>query len=72
MQDIADELVEVFLVNVFIFKTWGKTVPNRSASSVGAAGKVLIDWLEEQPKVVSTDDGNEYAELATYLKDKKV
>ena len=66
------DLIVVFLVNVFTRKTWGKTVPNKSAASVGAAGKVLIDRLEEQPKVVSTDDGNEHAELAKYLKDKGI
>ena len=57
-------------MNVTTRKAWGKTVPNKSAASVGAAGKVLIDRLEEQPKVVSPDDGNEHAELGTYLKDK--
>ena len=41
------DLVVVFLVNVFTRKTWGKTVPNKSAASVGAAGKVLLDRLEE-------------------------
>ena len=66
------DLIVVFLVNVFTRKTWGKTVPNKSAASVGAAGKVLIDRLEEKPITVSTDDGNEYAELATYLKDKGI
>jgi hypothetical protein len=66
------DLIVVFLVNVFTRKTWGKTVPNKSAASVGAAGKVLIDSLEEQPKVLSTDDGKEYAELATYLKEKGI
>ena len=65
-------LIVVFLVNVFTRKAWGKTVPNTSAASVGAAGKVLIDRLEEKPVTVSTDDGNEYAELATYLKDKGI
>ena len=65
-------LIVVFLVNVFTRKTWGKTVPNKSAASVGAAGKVLIEQLEEQPKVVSTDDGNEHAVLAKYLKDKGI
>ena len=64
------DLIVVFLVNVFTRKTWAKTVPNKSAASVGAAARVLIDRLEEQPKVVSTDDGLEYTELATYLKDK--
>ena len=33
---------------------------------------MLIDRLEEQPKVVSTDDGLEYTELATHLKDKGI
>ena len=66
------DLIVVFLVNVFTRKTWGKTVPNKSAASVGAAGKVLIDRLEEQPKVVSTDDGNEFAVLAKYLKDRGI
>ena len=47
-------------------------MPNKSTASVGAAAKVLIDRLEEQPKVVSTDDGNEYAELAVYLKTKGI
>ena len=61
-------LIVVFLVEVFTRKTWAKTVPNKSAASVGAAAKVLIDRLEEQPKVVSTDDGLEYTELATYAK----
>ena len=37
------ELVVVFLVNVFTRKTWGKTVPNKSAARVGAASKVLIE-----------------------------
>jgi len=62
------DLIIVFLVNVFTRKTWGKSIPNKSAASVGAAAKVLIERLEEKPKVVSTDDGNEHAELATYLK----
>ena len=66
------DFIVVFLVNVFTRKTWGKTIPNKSAASVGAAGKVLIEQLEEQPKVLSTDDGNEYAVLATYLKDKGI
>lgn len=66
------DLIVVFLVNVFTRKTWGKTVPNKSAASVGAAAKVLIERLEEKPKVVSTDDGNEHAELATYLKTKGI
>ena len=66
------DLIVVFLVNVFTRKAWGKTVPNKSSASVGAAGKVLIDRLEEQPKIVSPDDGNEHAELATYLKDKGI
>ena len=60
------DLIVVFLVNVFTRKTWGKTVPNKSAASVGAAGKVLIDRLEEQPKIVSTDDGLEYTQLALF------
>ena len=33
---------------------------------------MLMDRLEEPPKVASTDDGNEYAKLATYLKDKGI
>jgi hypothetical protein len=66
------DLIVVFLVNVSTRKTWGKTVPNKSAASVGAAARVLIDRLEEQPKVVSTDDGLEHTELATYLKDKGI
>ena len=66
------DLIVVFLVNVFTRKTWGKTIPNKSAASVGAAGKVLIERLEEQPKVLSTDDGNEFAVLATYLKDRGI
>jgi hypothetical protein len=68
----ARDLIVVFLVEVFTRKTWAKTVPNKSAASVGAAAKVLIQRLEEQPKVVSTDDGLEYAELAAYLKDKGI
>ena len=34
--------------------------------------RTLIDQLEQQPKVVSKDNGNEYADLATYLKDKGI
>ena len=49
------DLIVVFLVNVFTRKTWGKTVPNKTAAAVLAAGKVLIQRLEEQPKVLSTD-----------------
>ena len=33
---------------------------------------MLIERLGEKPKVLSTDDGNEYAELVTYLKDKGI
>jgi len=66
------DLIMVFLVNVFTRKTWGKTVPNKTAAAVGAAGKILIDRLPEIPKVVSTDDGLEYNELATYLKEKGI
>ena len=51
------DLIVVFLVNVFTRNTWGKTVPNKSAASVGAAGKVLIDRLEEPPKVVQPTMG---------------
>ena len=35
------DLIAVFLVEVFTRKTCAKTVPNKSAASVGAAGKVL-------------------------------
>lgn len=66
------DLIVVFLVNVFTRKTWAKTVPNKSAASVAAAGKVLIDRLDKKPIVVSTDDGGEYANFSTYLKEKGI
>ena len=40
------DLIVVFLVNVFTRKTWAKTVPDKSAANVLAAGKVLINRLE--------------------------
>ena len=66
------DLIVVFLVNVFSRKTWGRVVANKSAKAVLAAGKQLIERLPEQPKVVSTDDGGEYTELAEWLKSKNI
>ena len=66
------DLIVVFLVNVFTRKTWAKTVPDKSAANVLAAGKVLINRLEEKPKVLSTDAGLEYEELSPWLKEKGI
>ena len=51
------ELIVVFLVNVFTRKAWGRAVKDKTAASVLAASKALIERLEEEPKVISTDDG---------------
>jgi hypothetical protein len=61
------DLMGLFLVNVFTRKVWAKTVADKSAASVLAAGKVLINRLEEKPKVLSTDAGLEYEELSPWL-----
>ena len=66
------DLIVVFLVNVFTRKTWAKTVPDKSAANVLAAGKVLINRLEEKPKVLSTDAGLEYEELSPWLKEQGI
>ena len=50
------DLMGLFLINVFTRKVWVKTIPDKSAASVLAAGKVLINRLEEKPKVLSSDD----------------
>ena len=57
----------LFLINVFTGKVWVKTVPDKSAASIEAAGKILINRLEEKPRVLSTDSGLEYEELSTWL-----
>ena len=65
-------LTVVFLVNVFTRKTHGRVVRDKTAASVLTASKALIERLEEEPKVISTDDGGEYAELATWLQTKGI
>ena len=65
-------IMALVLVNVFTRKFWAKTIPNKSAESVLAAGKVLINRLEEKPKVVSTDDGLEYTTLSQWLKEQQI
>ena len=61
------DLMCLFLINVFTRKVWVKTIQDKSAASVLAAGKVLINRLEEKPKVLSTDSGLEYEELSPCL-----
>ena len=66
------DLMVVFLVNVFTRKVWAKTVADKSAASVLAAARVLINRLEEKPKVVSTDDGLEYQTLGPWLQEQGI
>ena len=62
----------LFLMNVFTRKVWVKTIPDKSAASVLAAGKVLINRLQEKPKVLSTDDGLEYQTLGPWLQEQGI
>ena len=57
----------VFRVNVFTRKVWAKTVTDKSAASVLAAARVLINRLEEKPKVLSTDDDLGFQTLSPWL-----
>ena len=62
-----DGLMTTFLVNVFTRKVWAETVADKSAASVLAAARVLLNRLEKKPKVVSTDGGLEYQKLKPWL-----
>ena len=66
------DLMVVFLVNVFTRKVWAKTIADKSAASVLAAARVLINRLEEKPKVLSTDDGLEYQTLGPWLQEQGI
>ena len=66
------DLMGLFLVNVFTRKVWVKTIPDKSAASVLAAGKVLINRLDEKMKVLSTDDGLEYQTLSPWLQEQGI
>ena len=65
-------IMALVLVNVFTRKFWAKTIPNKSAESVLNAGKVLIDRLQERPKVISSDDGLEHTALSQWLKEQGI
>ena len=64
--NFRENLMTVFMVNEFSRKVWARPVQNKSAEAVLAAGKQLIERLDEKPKVVSTDDGLEYSQLSTF------
>jgi len=66
------DLMGLFLINVFTRKVWVKTIPDKSAASVLAAGKVLINRLEEKPKVVSSDDDLGFQTLSAWLKEQGI
>ena len=75
MMDVVNfkgDLMALFLVNVFTRKVWVKTIPDKSATSVLAAARVLINRLEEKPKVLSTDDGLEYQTLGPWLQEQGI
>ena len=65
-------LMAVFLVNVFSRKVWAKTIADKSAASVLAASRTLLDHVTTKPKVVSTDDGLEYNTLSSWLQDQGI
>ena len=65
-------LMAVFLVNVFSRKVWAKTIADKSAASVLAASRALLNHLGTKPKVVSTDDGLEYSTLSSWLQDQGI
>ena len=66
------DLMGLFLINVFTRKVWVKTIPDKSAASVLAAGKVLINRLEEKPKVLSSDDDLGFQTLSAWLKEQGI
>ena len=65
-------LMAVFLVNVFSRKVWAKSIADKSAASVLAASRALLNHVTTKPKVVSTDDGLEYNTLSSWLQDQGI
>ena len=64
------DLMALIMVNVFTRKVWAVAIKDKTAASVPSARRALISRLPEQPKVVSSDGGLEYAQLSDYLEDK--
>ena len=64
-----DSQIVVFLVAVWSRKTWGRRISDKTAESALKGGKHIIENLRKPPLAVSTDDGGEYSDLATWLQE---